>query len=171
MYRYMIEHPDWLPENGRAELLPHYRLGDDRGRIYRIFPVGTPPRKLTRLDKLTTSELVAALESPNEWQCDKAHMMLLWRGDKSAATPLMKLAAASTNPLARLHALYVRDGLGMLTVKQTIHALTDEHPGVRENALRRKVYFTPAHRRRRRTCERRGTKSSAPTRPHARRME
>ena len=36
MYRYMIEHPQWLPAKGKAELLPHYRLGDDRGRIYRV---------------------------------------------------------------------------------------------------------------------------------------
>jgi putative membrane-bound dehydrogenase-like protein len=136
MYRYMIEHPDWLPENGRAELLPHYRLGDDRGRIYRVFPVGTPPRKPTRLDKLNTDELVGALDSPNEWQRDKAHMMLLWRGDKSAAAPLAKLASGSRDPLARLHALCVLDGLGALTVKQIIRALDDEHPGIRENALR-----------------------------------
>jgi len=30
------------------------------------------------------AQLVAALDSPNEWQRDKAHMMLLWRADKSA---------------------------------------------------------------------------------------
>ncbi len=29
MYRYMIEHPDWLPPAGKEDLLPHYRLGDD----------------------------------------------------------------------------------------------------------------------------------------------
>jgi putative membrane-bound dehydrogenase-like protein len=136
MYRYMIEHPDWLPAEGRAELLPHYRLGDDKGRIYRIFPVGTLPRKLTRLDKLNTDELVAALDSPNEWQRDKAHMMLLWRGDKSAVGPLARLAAGSSNPLARLHALSVLDGLDALAPGQIVNALRDAHPGVRENALR-----------------------------------
>ena len=26
MYRYMIEHPEWLPPEGKQELLPHYRL-------------------------------------------------------------------------------------------------------------------------------------------------
>ncbi len=136
MYRYMIEHPDWLPANGRAELLPHYRLGEGQGRIYRVFPVGKLPRKLTRLDQLTTSELAAALDSPNEWQRDKAHMMLLWRADKSAATPLAQIAADSANPLARLHALCVLDGLGTLSSEQIIRAFGDAYPGVRENALR-----------------------------------
>ena len=136
MYRYMIEHPDWLPAEGRAELLPHYRLGDDQGRIYRVFPSGTPPRKPARLDKLSTPELVAALDSPNEWQRDKAHMMLGWRADKSATAPLAKLAADSANPLARLQALCALDGLGTLSVASVTHALGDTHPGVRENALR-----------------------------------
>jgi len=136
MYRYMIEHPDWLPANGRAELLPHYRLGEDKGRIYRVFPTGTPPRKLTRLDQLTTRELAAALDSPNEWQRDKAHMMLLWRADQSVMAPLAKLAAESPNPLTRLHALCVLDSLGTLSSKQIIRAIGDAHPGVRENALR-----------------------------------
>jgi putative membrane-bound dehydrogenase-like protein len=36
MYRYMIEHPQWLPQNGKEELLPHYREGDDKGRIWRV---------------------------------------------------------------------------------------------------------------------------------------
>ena len=36
MYRYMIEHPHWLPPNGKQELKPHYYSGQDKGRIYRI---------------------------------------------------------------------------------------------------------------------------------------
>jgi putative membrane-bound dehydrogenase-like protein len=136
MYRYMIEHPDWLPKEGREELLPHYRLGEDKGRLYRVFPVGKALRQPLRLDKLSTAELVAALDSPNEWQRDKAHMMLLWRADPSAVAPLAKLAAGSTNPLARVHALCMLDELGALSSAQVIRALGDAHPGVRENALR-----------------------------------
>ncbi len=131
MYRYMIEHPEWLPKEGKAELLPHYRLGDDRGRIYRIFPSGVAPRKITRLDKLSTAELVAALDSPNEWQRDKAHMMLVWRADVAARPLLEKMAAESANPLARLHALCLAE-----TPAAIARALADAHPGVRENALR-----------------------------------
>ena len=36
MYRYMIEHPHWLPPNGKQELKPHYYSGQDKGRIFRI---------------------------------------------------------------------------------------------------------------------------------------
>ncbi|HXG46842.1 MAG TPA: PVC-type heme-binding CxxCH protein, partial [Methylomirabilota bacterium] len=136
MYRYMIEHPEWLPEQGRAELLPHYRLGDDRGRLYRVFPVGRPPRRIPRLDRLDAPALVAALDSPNEWQRDKAHMMLLWRAAVDVVPALEQLLASSANPRARLHALCVLDGLGALKPARLIRALADAHAGVRANALR-----------------------------------
>ena len=145
MYRYMIEHPDWLPPEGKAELLPHYRLGDDMGRIYRVFPSGIAPRKITPLDKLSTAQLVAALDSPNGWQRDKAHMLLVWRADKTAVPLLEKMAVKNVNPLARLHALCALDGLAALLPGVVAQSLTDAHPGVRENALRiAEKHGTPA---------------------------
>ena len=51
MYRYMIEHPDWLPQEGKDELRPHYRAGEERGRIYRIYPTGKRPELFVGLDQ------------------------------------------------------------------------------------------------------------------------
>jgi len=92
---------------------------------------GDAPRKIMRLDKLSTVELVAALDSPNEWQRDKAHTLLAWRADKSAVPLLEEIAAECANPLSRLHALCLTE-----TPTAVLHALGDKHPGVRENALR-----------------------------------
>ncbi|MCE9554641.1 MAG: c-type cytochrome [Planctomycetes bacterium] len=39
MYRYVIEHPEWLPPDGQKELAPFLRAGEDRGRIYRVVPI------------------------------------------------------------------------------------------------------------------------------------
>jgi len=143
MYRYMIEHPDWLPKEGKAELLPHYRAGDDRGRLYRVSRETIPPRKVW-LEKLSAPELVAALDSSNGWQRDKVQQILLWRGDKAAVAPLRELAERSANPLARLHALCTLDGLGELPPALVARALADDHAGVRENALRlAETRFTP----------------------------
>ncbi len=136
MYRYMIEHPEWLPAEGKAELLPHYRLGEERGRIYRVFPSSNPPRKLRQLGTLSLPDLVSALDSPNGWQRDKVQMLLLWKKDAAAAPLLEQLARVSTNPLARLQALCTLDGLGRLPPALVEHALADPHPGVRINALR-----------------------------------
>lgn len=142
MYRYMIEHPEWLPAEGREELLPHYRAGEDRGRIYRVFPQGQPRSKWTRLEGKPTPELVAALEASNGWQRDTAQQLLLWRADQAAVAPLLQLARSSTNPAARLHALGTLAGLGALRPELIQQALTDPHPGLRVNALR----FAEAHR-------------------------
>ncbi|HMO65214.1 MAG TPA: dehydrogenase, partial [Verrucomicrobiota bacterium] len=136
MYRYMIEHPDWLPQAGKDELLPHYRLGDDHGRIYRAGPRDPPPRAVPRLDRLAPAALVAALDSPNGWQRDKVHQLLVQRGHADVAGPLTALARDHVNPLARLHALWVLDALGALPPGLVLRALEDTHPGLRENALR-----------------------------------
>lgn len=144
MYRYMIEHPQWLPQIGQDELQPHFRLGDDRGRIYRVSRTGMPDFKPVRFDNLSTLDLVAALDSSNGWCRDKAHQVLLWRADSASHAPLRDMAGESKNPLARLHALCVLEGLGALQPTTVAQALGDDHPGVRENALRlAEPNFTP----------------------------
>ncbi len=60
MYRQTIEHPQWIPQEVQQQI--DLRAGADMGRIYRVFPVGAKPRKIPRLDKLSTDELVAALD-------------------------------------------------------------------------------------------------------------
>ncbi len=136
MYRYMIEHPDWLPAEGQAELLPHYRLGDQRGRIYRVLPSGDAGRPQWAFDALSTAGLVAALESPNDWRRDKAQQLLIWNADAAAVPLLQKLLEISPVPEARLHALWILDGLDALSETRLVSALADVHPRVRENALR-----------------------------------
>ena len=137
MYRYMIEHPDWLPPEGKEELLPHYRLGDDRGRIYRVVPIARPPTAPT-WERLSggTAALVHALEASNDWQRDKAQQMLLWSNDDSAVPLLERLAASSASPQTRVQAYATLDGMGKLSDAMMIKALADRHPRVRENAIR-----------------------------------
>ena len=136
MYRYMIEHPDWLPEKGKQELLPFYRKGDDRGRIYRVRKTSVPKGNVPSLQALDTKALVDELNSSNGWVRDKAQQLLLWRDDP-VAIPLLKMMATNSSiPLARLHALCTLDGLDNLSSELVTRALKDAHPGVRENALR-----------------------------------
>ncbi|MFM9031927.1 MAG: PVC-type heme-binding CxxCH protein, partial [Opitutaceae bacterium] len=52
MYRYIIEHPQFLPQRGKDELMAHYRLGEDRGRIYRVSRSGLAPFRARRRDRL-----------------------------------------------------------------------------------------------------------------------
>lgn len=136
MYRYMIEHPEWLPPAGKEALRPYYRAGDDRGRIYRVFPKGQRPRAIPRLDALTPEQLAAALDSPNGWQRDTAQRLLVQKQDAAAVPALEQMVRQHDNPLARLHALGALDGLGKLAPGVLQQALSDSHPGVRRHALR-----------------------------------
>ncbi len=40
IYRYMIEHPQWLPPTGKKQLKPNYYSGQGKGRIYRVTKIG-----------------------------------------------------------------------------------------------------------------------------------
>src|SRR5262249_21995121 len=96
MYRAVIEHPEWIPKEIQAQL--DLGSGHDRARIYRVSGAGAERRPFPRLAGHDIARLVAALDSPNGWQRDMAHMMLVWRNDKAAVEPLEKLVRESKNP-------------------------------------------------------------------------
>lgn len=136
MQRVMIEHPDWLPPAGREELLPAYRLGDDRGRIYRIGRAGVPAHAIPDLSALDGPGLVQRLESANGFLRDKSHQMLLWRGGDDAVSALRACTRDPGRSLASLHALCVLEGLGRLQAADLLPALQAGPAGLQENALR-----------------------------------
>ncbi|MEO5804248.1 MAG: c-type cytochrome, partial [Verrucomicrobiota bacterium] len=133
MYRLILEHPEYFP----AELKnrPDIRVGDDKGRIYRVYPENAPLRKIPRLDKLNTPELIAALDSPNGWQRDTIQRLLVQSRDKAAITPLQQILSHSENPKARLQALSILSGLDALTEKDLLTALNDSHFAARRLAI------------------------------------
>lgn len=139
MYRFVIEHPRWIPPEELAKL--DVRAGQGMGRIYRVVPSGAPPRRWERLDRFGGDGLVAALDSPNAWQRDMAAQLLTWRADGSAVTKLERLTSAGSRPEARLLALTTLDALGRLQARHVLAALADSHPGVRCHAVRLSEQF------------------------------
>jgi putative membrane-bound dehydrogenase-like protein len=133
MYRAVIEHPEWIPDDVEAKL--DLRAGHDQGRIYRVYPSDRRPRPIPRLDRLDTPGLVAALESPGGWARDTAQRLLLEKRDPAAIPPLRGLAAASPHPKTRVQALWTLACLDALSAEAVVAALRDEHPEVRRNAL------------------------------------
>src|SRR5262249_20687551 len=135
MYRQVIEHPQWIPVEWQKKL--DLRAGHDKGRIYRVVPVGVKPRAIPRLDQLDTVGLVAALDSPNGWYRDMAQMMLLWRNDPLAIQPLLILQSSAKNPLTRLHALCTVQAFDHAMLGRSLGVgLHDPHPGIRRHAAR-----------------------------------
>lgn len=134
IYREIIEHPWSLPEN--IKKLLDLNAGNDRGRIYRIAPVGFKQRPLPKLGRASTKELVATLEHKNGWHRDTASRLLFERQDQTAVPLLTTLARKSPSPLARLHALYALEGLGALRAAHLQIALGDPDAHVREHAIK-----------------------------------
>jgi putative membrane-bound dehydrogenase-like protein len=134
MYREVIEHPASLPPIIKKHL--DLTSGRDRGRIYRIVPDGYTQPPLPKLAGASVEVLVALLQHPNGWHRDTAARLLYERQERAAIEPLTKLANESLLPLARLHALYVLDGLSALTEQVLLPRLSDDHSGVREHAVR-----------------------------------
>ncbi len=136
MYRYMIEHPQFLPQEGKDAMKPFYRTGDDRGRIYRVVRKDQKPRPIPNLEKFTDAELVAALETRNGWQRDTAQALLIDRANSAVIPALENMASSGLEPLARLHALYTLQGMGAMDPAVLQKAVSDSSPGVRRHAVR-----------------------------------
>lgn len=134
MYRLVIEHPEWIPKEMQARL--DLRAGADKGRIYRIVPDGVTLRKIPNLAKMSSTELVEALNSPNGWQRDTAQRLLIERGDKSVAKKLEGLAKSAKSAKVRVQALWTLNDLGALAPKIVAEAMKDREATVREHAVR-----------------------------------
>jgi len=136
MYRYMIEHPDWLPDAGKSEMKPHERKGENFGRIYRVFPKNKPPRRIPRLDKAPLDQLVKTLGNSNGIIRDLTHRLLVERKAVAVTDELSIMALTHDLPQARLHALCALEGLERLDPETLRLAFDDNHPGTRRQALR-----------------------------------
>jgi putative membrane-bound dehydrogenase-like protein len=135
MYRAVIEHPEFMPTELKNR--PDLTLGKERGRIWRIVPEKHAAKAVRpRLSKAETPELVALLGHPDAWWRTTAQRLLLERQDRAAVEPLRKLCLASDQPLARIHAVWLLDAYQTLDADFMLQLLRDDHPRVREHALR-----------------------------------
>jgi putative membrane-bound dehydrogenase-like protein len=133
MQRDVIEHPDYIPAKVRER--QDLRAGETRGRIYRVTPKGgLPPFRPVR-DAMSKRDWISLLEHPDLWWRQTAQRKLLEAPPEDALPRLREMAATDGRPLARLHAFWTLKALNALTLKDYSRALSDGHPGVRENGL------------------------------------
>jgi putative membrane-bound dehydrogenase-like protein len=133
MQRSVIEHPDYIPSQikGRYDI----RGGQDRGRIYRIRPTGTEAIQTRDLASMSSTSLIPLLGEPNRWSRITAQRLLLERQDIGKRSK-WKGARDSSNPLLRMHSLWVMHGLNLLQPGDILRTLEDTHPGLRSQAMR-----------------------------------
>jgi len=143
MYRELIEGVQWVPPQVLAEM--DSTAGSDRGRIYRIVPNDFKQPPPVRMADMSIETLVGLLEHANSWHRETAARLLYQRQDKSAAAPLRRLLAESKSPQGRMHAFYALGGIDELDIDDISRGLADEHPRVREHAIRLAEQFAASN--------------------------
>tara|TARA_Y100001980_G_C14556806_1_gene350595 strand:+ start:5907 stop:8867 length:2961 start_codon:yes stop_codon:yes gene_type:complete len=135
-YRKIIEHPEWLSDEVIAS--GDLYAGVDQGRIYRITSTSTSPPNF--LDKLNLAEmdipsLIELLSHTNNWWRMHAQRLLMDREEK-AITQLLQERLNGMTDLGRLHAMWVLEGKGEFKEELLTKLLQDDHPAIREQAIR-----------------------------------
>lgn len=143
MYRFSLEHPEWIPPATLARL--DVRAGSDRGRLYRVVPDGTKLRPVPNLRRLDTAGRVAALRSANGWERDMAQRLLVGSPDPASVPALLRLLTPTEPPKTRLQALATLGLLGRLDADVLRNAFKDPHPAVRAEGLRQSEAFAARH--------------------------
>ncbi|TAE56968.1 MAG: hypothetical protein EAZ89_04280 [Bacteroidetes bacterium] len=132
MYRQVIEHPEWIPDEIEKTL--NLEAGKDKGRIYKINKTGTRAAFDSR--QLQTVEgMIAALAHPNQWLRIQAQRLLVDQTLTENQTAALRKLLDSEKEVARLHALWILHEKQQLQAEELIRALEDQVSGVRENAL------------------------------------
>ncbi|MBL9136605.1 MAG: HEAT repeat domain-containing protein [Verrucomicrobiales bacterium] len=134
MYRFVLEHPEWISPEMLARL--DVGAGRSQGRIYRVVPEGKTRRPIPNLARMSSGELVAAMDSPNGWQRDMAQRLLVERADPSVIPQVRRLLAPTHAPQVRIQAVATLGLLHALPEEVLVATLDDPHPAVRSEALR-----------------------------------
>ncbi len=134
MYRLVIEHPEWIPDDVQKRM--NLRAGEGMGRIYRVRPKDKILRKIPNLAALKDDALVAALDSPNGWTRDTAQHLLVERNATNRIAELEGLLEAQRNAKVHLQALATIETLNGLTPKLLRSELQSMNPLIRAAAIR-----------------------------------
>ena len=132
MYRGIIQDAPWLSPEPRKNIVAN---GLDKniqhGRIWRIRHADYTPDKRPQMLDESTLELVRHLEHSNGWWRDTAQKLIILREDRETVIPLLKgTAQFSQNALARLHALWTLEGIGVLDQEFLTGRYEDRDPRV-----------------------------------------
>ena len=134
MYRLWVEHPKFLPPEIAAKL--DWRAGEDRGRIWKMYPEGKSPKKYT--PPRSPEEIVELLKDGNGWRRQLGQRLIVERQWNSLAVELRSVLWPGTGPLtqltptqqtlSQLHALRTLEGLGELRDSDLSLALAFDGP-------------------------------------------
>ena len=134
MYRFIIEHPRWIPTEVVAKL--DTRAGSGMGRIYRVRQANAPTATWPRLDQLSSEQLADALDSDNGWQRDMAMQLLHWKNETKVSPYLSSKIREWKNPRAVVQGLATLALLDGMNRETLLWGLGHPSPHVRRESLK-----------------------------------
>ncbi|HVR36072.1 MAG TPA: PVC-type heme-binding CxxCH protein, partial [Methylomirabilota bacterium] len=106
------------------------------GRIYRVVWKDGPASSIQSLAGAKTSEVVAALDSGNQFWSLTAQRLIVDDSIKDAAPALKKRVTSGAGGKGAIHALWSLEGIGALDRTTHQQALLDTDSALRRNAIR-----------------------------------
>lgn len=131
MYREVIEHPEWIPDDIEKGL--NLEAGKDKGRIYKI--TKTKKKEFDFKSLQTIEGMISNLGNPNQWVRKTAHRLLVDSQLNEKQVSNLELLLSSEHEMSRLHSLWILHLQGHLKMDELLRSLQDNSPGIRENAL------------------------------------
>ena len=106
------------------------------GRIYRVVWKDGPKSSIKSLARAKSPEIVAALDSANQFWSLTAQRLIVDNKLKDAAPALRKRVRSGSGGTGAIHALWSLDGIGALDKDTHQKALLDKDPALRRSAIR-----------------------------------
>ena len=132
MYRDVIEHPEWIPDEMEKTL--HINAGKDKGRIYKIYP-GSNTASTQSISFEDEKNCLNYLSHRNAWYRKTAQRKLIERGVSNKGIDELKKMAVGSQSTTKIHALWILQSVGKLGTDILLKAMQDASAGIRENAL------------------------------------
>ncbi len=132
MYRKVIEHPEWIPDEMEKSL--NINAGKDKGRIYKISK-GKSGSSFDFTLFLEESSCIASLSHPNAWVRTTAQRILIEKVISSDGKKKIENIISGRNEVAAVHALWILSEIGALNVQLLEKCMISNHEGIRENAV------------------------------------
>ena len=122
------------------------------GRIYRAVWKDAPKNSINSLANAKTPEIIAALDSGNQFWSLAAQRLIVEKKLKDGVPALKKRVTSGTGGKGAVHALWGLEGIGALDKDTHQKALLDKDPVLRRNAVRalpanesgRQLFFSSA---------------------------
>lgn len=132
MYRKVIEHPEWIPDDIEKTLDLH--AGKDQGRIYRISKAGSQ-NEFDVTQFKSEEGLVESLAHPNQWVRNTAHRLLAEKNVTRETIASLKSFLVGDKEYPKLHAFYLLSIKNALNDVELVELLSDKNRAIQEVAL------------------------------------